>query len=329
MTEKYHFNAANVDPSVPEIGAGIDPNNFVRKIDSGEGSVTFSYNPNDKIANTIGHLGGLFTHIMLGVPETSFKKPTVELVHELAERWKNVPWKGDVLVRVGYANLYEDIRRSLSPANDMRNSWPRLLRIIGLPATVYYSLKGGLSRENYYNPRSKIVTIYNPNIAIGMHEIGHAKFDDEHDPWVQAAMGFLQLVPGFIMYPEWQASKRAMANLASDEERKKAMKVLEPAFSTYAAGIPLLHFGADHIEHGLGTLLGIGKRSDPIRRRALKELTKYTMQALSTIPGHITSRLPGRKSSFGYIFEGKKSNQEEPIHVRYGTGKADTISKEV
>ena len=331
MTEKNTgYNFVRVDPSVPEIGSGIDPNHFVRKIDTGKGTVTFSYNPDDVIANTVGHLGGLFTHVTLGIPETSFKKPTIELVNELAERWKDVPWKGDVLVRVGYANLFEDIRRSLASSKELRNSWPRLLRIVGLPATIYTSLKSELARENHYNPRTKTATIYNPNLAIGMHEIGHAKFEDEQDPWVQAATGFLhKIIPGFTLYPEWQASKRAMEHFASDTERRKAMKVLEPAFSTYATGIPLMYFGSDYIKRSLGNLLGIGNNSDPIRRRALTELANYTMNALSPIPGHILSRLPGRKSSFGYIFEGKTNEQRESIPVRYGAGKADTMAKEV
>lgn len=306
-----------------QLPKGVSPKDFVKTISSKEGgSLTFTFGKGDVIAKTIGHIGALPTDALLLMPDSMFKSPTVELLAELAERWKDVPFKGDILVRVGHTSLLGDLQRVLASQKDVKNGLPLGIRILALPGTVLSTVNTKFTRADHYNPFTKTVNIYNADRAIGMHEIGHAKDLDSYSPWGQFGMQALRVIPGAALITEWNASKLAMQHMKTDAERKLAMKRLEPAFGTYVFG--------GMLQFGFGELIQLAfdkyfaekmhVKSPIVRARILRAINT----ALSVGPGHILSRLPNRTSTFGWVFEGKAPQPLADDQVLYAQAKPTT-----
>lgn len=309
---------------------GVAPQDFVKTQVSKEGgSVTYAFSDREVIANTLGHLVAIpLMHVRMWTPDAIFNTPTKDLTHELADRWKDVPFKGDVLVRVGHTSLAGDIQRSLAKDNEMKNALPRALRMIGLPATLLISTAAKALRLDHYNPFTQTAVTFHSHREVGMHEMGHAKDFDTHSNWGKVGITLLKAIPFGNLVTEWPASKYALQQMKTDEERRQAIKTLEPAFSTYVTG--------GIMSLGLKDMLWRGIMQSLSKRAAYSEnsgklvkhaniLTTLLINSIATIPGLITSRLPNRKSSFGYIFEDTKLNPNDMLtnnQVRYAQAKA-------
>jgi len=259
----------------------------------------------------------LNTHIAIGSFGDILKTPKPEVAEKLFQNWKDVPWKGDVLIRVGHgSSIKEDMQRFM----EMRAYVGKKVNPIekGLTA-LSLSLSNVMTkimRADHYNPLTRQATVYHPNYVIGMHEIGHAWDYDK----ILAQIKENPKKKGKFrtrLKVEWEASANAMKQFTTDEERKMAMKKLEPAYGSYIG----MFFGK---LTGLLWMISIyaqhkGKTNPEVLKKVklARKVGAYGA-ILGILSGHVTSRLPGRKGAFGYIFE----NAPEPQFVYTGTGKA-------
>lgn len=257
------------------------------------GSLAFAYSKDGWLANTVGHLFAIpIIHLPLWTLKDAFHNPPEELVKTLSDRWKDVPFKGDVLVRVGHASVIGDIKRLLATNDEIKGrvkfsttaKWlDRAARYPYIPLQALTTLFVKMFRMNYYDPITNTLSVYHPDKAIGMHGIGKAKFyDTKKNPthWYMASS--LRVADTILTY---KASENAMKHFASDAERKDGLKVLEPQFSGKLVSSLFGLFDNDVYRNLLSVPAGL-------------------------IAGHITSRLPGLRLSkqherFGYVFEGK------------------------
>lgn len=308
---------------------GVSPHDFVKtQISKEGGAVTFAYSDRDVIANTVGHISAIpLLHLRFWTPDAIFNTPTKDLAHELADRWKDVPFKGDILVRVGHTSLAGDIQRSLATKDEMKNALPRALRIIGLPGTLVMSTAAKALRMDHYNPLTQTAVTFHSHKEVGMHEIGHAKDFDDHTNWGRVGRLALKVIPFGDLVMEYAASKNALQQMKTDEERRQAIKTLEPAFSTYVMG-GIMKLGVKNLVwHGINGMLSKNSRYDDNFSKLQKHTNAINMvllNAVATIPGLISSRLPNRKSSFGYIFEDTKTIPNDALandQVRYAQAK--------
>ncbi len=129
-------------------------------------------------------------------------------------------------------------------------------RIIGFPFTFLYSatgrLIGGLILSDYYDPFSHTVHIFSDDIAIVLHEAGHAK-DFQHRKW-RGTYAMARMLPGFNLFQESIATDEALDYLKITNQRKEAVrsyKILYPAYASYVGSyLPAYPFGY------LGAILG-------------------------------------------------------------------------
>lgn len=126
-------------------------------------------------------------------------------------------------------------------------------RIIAIPFTFLYSamgrLLGGLILSDYYDPFSHTVHIFSDDVAIALHEAGHAKDFHYHD-W-PGTYAMARLLPGFDTFQESIATDEAIDYLKSTGQRDEAVrayKVLYPAYATYVGSYlpayPIGYIGA-------------------------------------------------------------------------------------
>lgn len=287
------------------------------------GSLTFKYAKQNVVVNTIGHVMAIPTHLLLGTPRDIFKDPDPAIIDALYERYKDVPWKGDVLVRVGHLSITEDFKRLFG--KDIKGRPNAFFRLLGVPLILTGGIVTTLGRMDHYNPLTHTVTIFHPELPIGLHELGHAEFFDRSnrkDVWsamtlvsaylsgyraIQSSLGGLDTRsrlhrqvenivtrrPGYRLFTEWKASQNAMKHMETNAERKKALHLLEPAFGTYVGS-----------EVG-----GIAQILAP-DRWDVGLISEYLAPIIGLIGGHILTRLPiERRSGFGYIFEGKEQTK--------------------
>lgn len=269
---------------------GTTKDNFVSTYKTREGgSLSFSYSDRDIVANTIGHVMAIpNVHLPLLTLRNIFQNPPKELAGAFRDRWKDVPWKGDVLVRVGHTSVMGDIQRLLASYDEIKGKpifstthdvIDRVARILYVPLQVMKTVTAKISRKDHYDPITNTAIVFHPNLAVGMHEIGHAQFLDEKkkkEPWV-----VFHPNPIIRSFMEWKASAKAMKRFANDEERRSALKVLEPAFATSLVPDVLGLSGVTEFS-GLAAYIG-------------------TVSA-----GHIMARFyPRRDQRFEYVFEGK------------------------
>lgn len=330
---------------MPESVIGATTSDIVHQIKTKEGSLTVTHNTKDIVANTLGHLMAIpTTHSILWTWGSAFRNPPKELATELFERYKDVPWKGDVLVRVGKVSILGDIQRMLARNEDVRgrpwnlkDAFGRGVEFAGkLGVALLMSLEGlkaKLFRTDYYNAFANTVTVYHPKLAVGMHELGHAEWFNQMDSKKRAAynVGLLNqliYIPFLRPYVEWQASAKAMNRFKNDTERRQGLKILEAAWATYlgfdslvsialispAIALPLIKATAWKVSGDIA----LGKSVFHVAYGAA--LHPYG----SSIAGHLMNRLyPKKEQRFGYVFEGKKTEK----HAAFEKKKAVTIER--
>ncbi len=327
---------------MPEHIIGANPKDVVHQRKTSEGSLTFAYNKRDIVANTIGHVLAVpTTHTLLWTWGSAFKNPSEELVTQLFDRYKDVPWKGDVLVRVGHTAIFRDIQRMLARNEDIRGRpWNikdpvgRSIEYAGKLGAVVLMLPGMIvnkfMRMDYYNPFSNTVNIYHPKLAPGMHELGHAEFFNQMENKKRAAyyIGIVNpiiQIPFFRSFYEWQASAIAMKRFKGDAERRQGLKILEGAWSTYmsidaltAAALVAPALALPLLKAAWSIPLTI-----PLGDVVVKAMVKLGIAPYgAAIAGHAMNRLyPKRDQRFGYIFsaesgprfagEGKESKPQQ------------------
>ena len=324
---------------MPEHVIGVNPRDVIHQRITAEGSLTFAYNKRDIVANTIGHILAVpTTHTILWTWGSAFRNPSKELVTELYDRYKDVPWKGDVLVRVGHSSIFGDIQRMLASNERVRGRpWNikdkvgRTLEYAGkLGAAILMvpsMIKNKFLRADYYNPFSNTVNIYHPKLAPGMHELGHAEFFNQMENKKRAAyyIGIVNpivTIPFFRSFYEWQASAIALKRFKGDAERRAGLKILEGAWATYLAidslttaalvapalAIPLLKAA-----WSIPFVMPLGQGT------VLKGIVSLGMAPYgASIGGHMMNRLyPKKDQRFGYIFSGGTApgatRQEMPV----------------
>ncbi len=313
---------------MPEHIIGANPKDVIHHLKTREGSLTFAYNKRDIVANTIGHVLAVpLVHTMMWTLDSAFRNPSRELATQLFERYKDVPWKGDVLVRVGHVNLFGDLQRIFAKNEDVRGR-PWMLKDKAGKAIEYIGKLGAaiittgeafwskFTRSDYYNVFSNTAVVYHPKLAFGMHEIGHAEYWNQMDQrsraaYIGAMINNIVYLPFLRSNIEWQASANAMKRFKNDTERRQGLKILEAAWGTYLArdalittamfapalALPLLNSGV----WAIGAKVAIGGF----------EISKafgatYAMYG-SSLAGHLMNRLyPKKDERFGYIFEGKE-----------------------
>ena len=317
---------------MPEHIIGANPKDVIHHLKTREGSLTFAYNKRDIVANTVGHVLAVpTTHTILWTWGSAFRNPSQELVAQLYDRYKDVPWKGDVLVRVGHTDIFGDIQRMLARNENVRGRPWNIKDPIG--RTVEYAGKLGvtvlmlpsmilskINRRDYYNPYSNTVNIYHPKLAVGMHELGHAEFFNQMENKKRAAyyigmVNPIMPIPFFRSFYEWQATAIAMKRFKGDAERRAGLKILEGAWGTYLAidtlttmalVAPALALPLLKAAWGISFTIPWGSNT------VLKGVYQLAIAPYgASIAGHTMNRLyPKQDQRFGYVFEGKESKPQ-------------------
>ncbi len=93
---------------------------------------------------------------------------------------------------------------------------------------------------DHYSPLPNTVHLFSDDLAIALHECGHAKdFNERANPILYALTSRLPVVGPFLtLYQEGIATDNAIAHLRGKNlsvEVKHALKVLVPAYTTYCA----------------------------------------------------------------------------------------------
>ncbi|MBI4066206.1 hypothetical protein HY411_00670 [Candidatus Gottesmanbacteria bacterium] len=260
------------------------------------GSLTVEYNPRDVLANTIGHVLAIAdTHLQYLTLNHVFENASPDLAKDMFNRWKDVPWRGDIKVRIGHSSLWDELGRTFSL--DAAEGRPNLFtRVIGLPWTGLSWVESKLFRHNYFNPFTNAATVYHPHEAFGMHELGRAQFYDEHKHSVYLrVLGALTLLPVASFF-EWKSSANAMKRFESDVQRERATKILEPRFG--GTLMSELFLPANLLFPGLSTLVS------PLMN-----------WAGGLISGHILSRLPNKRERFGWVFGNDSQPPPSAAHL--------------
>jgi hypothetical protein len=202
-----------------------------------DGVVEFSLERNDKgkdrgvIEKTVGHIGGTLSQLLYyTTPEAIFKNtPREKLFDELTKAVADVPFehKG-VLIRLGHVPFWGELKRLFQKEIEHRPNI--LLRVLlGIPTVAGMYLSGKIARTDMYNPFTRTGTVYHPDKAVGMHQLGAAYFYDQKKyPGLWAIIGSL---PGFQHYKEYQKSNTAMKMETDPGERQRMAEVLQPMYS--------------------------------------------------------------------------------------------------
>ncbi len=173
---------------------------------------------------------------------------------------------------------------------------------------------GGLVMSDYYDPFSNTIHIYSDDIAIALHEAGHAK-DFAKQQW-RGTYALVRSFPGVNLAQELIATHEAFDYLdlhGPEKERIRAPAVLYPAFATYAGSyLTMIPFG------WVGALLG-GHLYGRLRSRYIREeIETRRPLLLDHDDGHIglvETVGSGREQSE----EGQK-NQSAPDDVKNARG---------
>jgi len=113
-----------------------------------------------------------------------------------------------------------------------------------LSTTNYTILPGRFFGGDHYNPYTNVISLYSDDIAVALHEGGHAKdFARRKHKGLNAA---LYALPGAALYYEAVASNDALSYMEHDCEfrlEKHAYRTLHPAYGTYVGGTFLAQTG--------------------------------------------------------------------------------------
>jgi hypothetical protein len=282
----------------PAPGQSSGDQNVWRSASEKGGSVTVHYNTDDFLANTVGQIGTLPTHLFLWTPEAVFKKPTREMAEELFEKAKTIPLKGDLDLHIGHSSLLNELRRTFQ--KDIKGRPNIFLRTLGLPLSLMNAIGAKLTRANYYNPLTHAAYIFHPNKYIAMHELGHGEmYDRLKHPGIlvgaRMALGALSVlagVPGIAaaagdigltLGVEAVASQNVL-NMLEKPKQQKALHVLLPAFGTYV---------------GQAFIQGKNRIFPAFFPTSLKQSALY---AAAVLAGHIVARTPDAYKRIRTIF---------------------------
>ena len=275
-----------------EHAIGVNPNHIRHVVPSKEGGSFTIAVKNELIAQTFGHLFAIpYVHLPLLTFDSMVRNTSVETVDYIHDRWKDVPWKGDVLVRVGHTSVFGDIARSFAGKKDLKNAPPGLMRVLALPFTVLQSIIAKFGRYDHFNAFTNTVHIFHADKAVGMGRMAQAKwFDTMENGVLKGVTRIAQLfIPGVTSHVEWQTFKTAMPKFTSDSERRAASKIFEPYW-------------------GKETLKSLVPWVVPYVPPGIFGIT--LMQAAAAgglVGGHVMARLyPKQDQRFGYVFEGAR-----------------------
>lgn len=293
---------------VGELPVGVSQQHIIHSHRTKEGgSFTVLHNNKDLIAGSLGHLLAIPTiHLPLLTLDAIAKNPSKEVAETLTRRYKDVPWKGDVLVRVGHASLMGDIARSIAKDADMKGAPPRWLRTLMIPSTVIANLLTKTFRWDSYNPFTSTVTVFHANDAVGTGRVGQAQFYDElQTPAIKSVVALAQTIPFVPLWTEWNSYANAMKRFETDTQRKKALKIYEP------------HWGFMLNMNILGSVPYLGSLAVPSML-----LYAGSLMLGAGAAGHITSRFSNLRFSkqyerFGYVFSGAPTKAgKEPTYAK-------------
>lgn len=136
-------------------------------------------------------------------------------------------------------------------------------RLIAFPFTFLYSatgrLLGGILLSDYYDPFSHTVHIFSDDVAIALHEAGHAK-DFHYHQW-RGSYAMARMLPGVNIFQESLATDEALDYLKITNQREEAVrayKILYPAMATYVGSYlpayPIGYMGAIFGGHVYGRI---------------------------------------------------------------------------
>lgn len=297
---------------MPEAIIGAKTPDIIRQKMTPEGSLTVTRHGRDVLANTVGHIMAIpMNHMLYGTFRNIFENPSQTVAETLFDRWKDVPWKGHVLVRVGHTDVFGDLKRvwnadrlggpfaSKLTDNLLVKNLKHAMLLLSLPSVFFSTLQSKMLRSNYYSLVANSVNVYHPHIGFGMHEMGHADFF--HHEKGKTAYAFLSSLPIIKSFTEYKATHRALLHATSDAERRTMLHILEPAWGTYLVR-DALRLAALAVPTGLAVAMLQGMIPLTLGFGLL-----YTGVA-GIAAGHIMNRLYPRKNErFGYIFQGKQT----------------------
>jgi hypothetical protein len=181
----------------------------------------------------------------------------------------------DVKVRINQWAPHKEIGRLVV---NKHIAWP--YKILFFPSTLIVSLLArpfsGFLFSDYYDPGSHSIHIFSDEIAIALHESGHAK--DFYDQRWKGTYALARMLPGVNLVQESLATDEAIYYLEKQERYEdlfRSYKVLYPAYATYIAAYlsssPVVIVGAITIGH----IIGREKARD--KRRSLIDQRKYKL----------------------------------------------------
>ena len=287
------------------------------KSDAG-GSLTVFGDEHKKINDVIQNVFSLGLNAIL---LKNTHKTSTEIAEQLFEYWRDVPWKGNVLVRIKPATIKEDIARYYEILGKTPRQATFVDKFIHVPMIIYGNLFTRTLRASHYQDYTHSVTLYNKNFSVGMHELGHAIDFDPHVALLKRTHKYKEKFQerGIVaqLKREWRASANAMKHLRTDEERRMAMKQLEPAYGTYV-GDALGKVASMALIAGSAAIIALNPALIPAHVLAFSLAGKVGLAGLigidimlvarsigllvGVLGAKIASALKNRRSSFGYVF---------------------------
>ncbi|MBU4502447.1 MAG: hypothetical protein KKA79_07660 [Nanoarchaeota archaeon] len=179
----------------------------------------------------IGYVGSLpFKALFMDSDINNYVKPeTKKSIERLLEADNKID---GLTVRLNHTHPLQDTWR-LFTDKDLRernNFFARL--ILGFPSTFLGELSAKFVRCDYYNPYTKVATMYSNVEGVAKHELGHhrdfMRFDRD---WLYSLS---RILPPVMLYQEWKATKYAKWTL-EEKNRTDFGRFLVPAYATYVA----------------------------------------------------------------------------------------------
>jgi len=276
-----------------ERAVGVNPAHVIHQTISKEGGSFTIAEKNEFIAQTFGHILAIpYVHLPLWTPHAIVRNTPPETIEYLKERWKDVPWKGDVLVRIGHTSLFGDIQRSMADKKDLSHMPPKWMRTLVLPYTLLQSFLGKFMRLDHYNAFTNTAHVFHADKAMGMGRIAQAHWFDQMDSGLlKGVTRFAQaLVPLVTSVVEWKTFEHAMPRFTSDADRRSASKIFEPYW-------------------GKETMLSVAPWVGTFIPSVPGGLFGFTEAAYfgGLAGGHFMARVyPKQEERFGWVFEGMR-----------------------
>jgi hypothetical protein len=228
------------------------------------------------IAESIGRIGAIPTHLILGTPEAIFNSPEVDKINTFVTEEISSILGDNFTLRVGHDDPANEFRKLV----DSTQVHPVVKYTIGSIATLCNSVSSPFFRKDYYNPYTHTAVVYHSSPSILAHELGHAEFYSKSD--MKELILLLQLVPvvsQFIrVYLEYKASEYALKNieLNDPDSLEEYEPILERSLYSYIASMFFNLLGkSGYIYFSvilLGYLVSMTKKPSLFRKNGSKEL---------------------------------------------------------